>query len=180
MAAGDGMLRLIGLFKLAKATVLVAVGAAGLAEVPRELARRLHRGVAWLGLFPGHAAFDLLLTRLLSLNPRTEHVISLLLLSYALVFLVEGWGLTSGKRWAEWMTVCVTGSFVPVEAYEIAHHFTPGRVGALIVNLAIVAYLIGRRVERRVSARRLEPPARGDAEREATEAASRPSRSRGP
>jgi uncharacterized membrane protein (DUF2068 family) len=149
MAAGDRMLRWIGLFKLAKATALIAVGVAGLAELPRELARRLHHAVAWLGLFPGHLAFDLLLGRLWSLDPKTEHVISLLLIGYAMIFLVEAWGLLSRKRWAEWLTVIVTGSFVPLEIYEIARHASPGRIAAVLVNLAIVGYLVGRRAEHR-------------------------------
>ena len=153
MAAGDRMLRWIGLFKLAKATALIAVGVAGLAELPRELARRLDHAVAWLGLFPGRGAVDQLLRRLWSLDPKTEHMISLLLFGYAMIFLVEAWGLLSHKRWAEWLTVIATGSFVPLELYEITRHASPGRIATVLVNLAIVGYLVGRRVEHRVDRR---------------------------
>lgn len=148
------MLRLIGLFKVAKATVLAAVGVAGLTVLPNALARKVHHVLAWLGLFPGHAAVAMLAERLWSLQPRTAHLIGALLLSYALVFLVEGWGLLTRKRWAEWLTVIVTGSFVPVELYEVARHITPGRVVAVLLNVAIVGYLIGRRIEHRASAAR--------------------------
>jgi uncharacterized membrane protein (DUF2068 family) len=187
MAAGDRLLRWIGLFKLAKAAVLIGVGVAGLAELPRELARRLHHAVAWVGLFPGHVAVDLLLGRLWSLDPRTAHVISLLLFGYAMIFLVEAWGLLSHKRWAEWLTVIATGSFIPLEIYEIIRHATPGKIATVLVNLAIVGYLVGRRVEHRgasagpeVSDRRPARLVGEDAGPGAGAGASPRSRSRGP
>ncbi len=51
--------------------------------------------------------------------------------------------------WAEWFTVLVTASFVPLEIYEIARHPGAIRIGALVVNLAIVAYLVARLRRRR-------------------------------
>jgi uncharacterized membrane protein (DUF2068 family) len=45
------------------------------------------------------------------------------------------------RRWAEWLTVIVTGSFVPLEVYELAHRAGWGKVVALALNLAIVGYL---------------------------------------
>jgi uncharacterized membrane protein (DUF2068 family) len=54
---------------------------------------------------------------------------------------VEGTGLLLRKRWAEYLTVIATGSFVPMEIYEIFRHCTISRIGLLIANLAILAYL---------------------------------------
>ena len=39
-----------------------------------------------------------------------------------------------------------TTSFVPLEVYELARRFTPLRLAALVINVAIVAYLVVRRV----------------------------------
>ena len=60
---------------------------------------------------------------------------------YASVFIAEGWGLWTGKRWAEWLTVIATASLIPFEAWEVTRHVTPLRVGALVANVAIVVYL---------------------------------------
>ena len=56
--------------------------------------------------------------------------------------MVEGIGLWFGRRWAEYLTVIATGLLIPLEIYELARKFTTPRVVALIVNVAIVIYLI--------------------------------------
>ena len=58
------------------------------------------------------------------------------------MFVVEGWGLWREKRWAEYLTVIVTASLIPLEIWEIVRHFTWLKVFALVVNVAIVWYLI--------------------------------------
>jgi uncharacterized membrane protein (DUF2068 family) len=55
--------------------------------------------------------------------------------------LVEGWGLHLRRRWAEWLTVVATALFIPFEVYEIIVKVTPVKVGALVLNCAIVWYL---------------------------------------
>ena len=56
--------------------------------------------------------------------------------------LVEGVGLHLRRRWAEWLTVVATAVFIPFELYEIVIEVTPIKVGALVLNCAIVWYLI--------------------------------------
>ena len=63
---------------------------------------------------------------------------------YAALFLTEGIGLWLEKRWAEWFTVVITSSLVPLEVYEIYRRPTPVKIIVLILNIAIVAYLLYR------------------------------------
>ena len=63
---------------------------------------------------------------------------------YAALFLTEGIGLWLLKRWAEWFTVVITGSLVPFEIYEIYRHPTIAKVLVLMINLAVVGYLLYR------------------------------------
>jgi uncharacterized membrane protein (DUF2068 family) len=56
--------------------------------------------------------------------------------------LTEGFGLLFRKRWAEYLTIIATGSFIPLEIYEIARHCSAARILLLIGNVAIVVYLI--------------------------------------
>ncbi|OGP30424.1 MAG: hypothetical protein A2073_05605 [Deltaproteobacteria bacterium GWC2_42_11] len=67
--------------------------------------------------------------------------ISIGVISYGTLNLVESYGLHKRKRWAEWLTVITTTLFIPFEIYEIVQALTPVRIGALILNIAIVYYL---------------------------------------
>jgi uncharacterized membrane protein (DUF2068 family) len=66
---------------------------------------------------------------------------------YAALFLTEGIGLWFLKRWAEWFTVIITGSLVPLECYEIFRRPMPIKILLLIINIAIVGYLLYRIVK---------------------------------
>ena len=69
--------------------------------------------------------------------------------AYAAVFLVEGTGLWMQKTWAEWFTVIVTSSFIPFEVWEIVKKLTILRVALVIANIAIVIYLVVKRISAR-------------------------------
>jgi uncharacterized membrane protein (DUF2068 family) len=60
---------------------------------------------------------------------------------YAALFLVEGIGLWQERRWAEYLTIAATASLVPFEIYELVKEVSAPRVTALVLNVAIVAYL---------------------------------------
>jgi uncharacterized membrane protein (DUF2068 family) len=59
--------------------------------------------------------------------------------------LVEAIGLWHERRWAEYLTVVATSGLLPFEILEITKRVTVVRVGALIINLAIVAWLLYRK-----------------------------------
>lgn len=55
--------------------------------------------------------------------------------------LMEAYGLHMRRRWAEWLTVIATSLFIPLELYEVIQQQTMVRIGALVINIAIVYYL---------------------------------------
>jgi len=63
---------------------------------------------------------------------------------YAALFATEGTGLWLGLRWAEYLTAGATASFAPIELFEVLQRFTLLRVGALVLNIAVAAYLAYR------------------------------------
>jgi uncharacterized membrane protein (DUF2068 family) len=63
---------------------------------------------------------------------------------YATLFMIEGIGLWHEAPWGEYLTVVATSLLIPIEVYEIAQKLSVPRVGALIVNIAAVAYLVWR------------------------------------
>ncbi len=146
MAKLDRGILLIAIFKLVKATVLATLGLIVLALPEQRLIDLLRQGMTVL--HPGAGFLHRLLGLLDGLSPTKEKVLALLVVAYAAVFTIEGLSLLTGKRWAEWLTVGVTASFVPLEAYELIARPSLGRAGALAINLAVVAYLARRRLAR--------------------------------
>ena len=61
---------------------------------------------------------------------------------YAVLFATEGTGLLLLKRWAEWMTIIITGSLIPVEIWECFRHPHWTKFLLLVFNAALVGYLI--------------------------------------
>jgi uncharacterized membrane protein (DUF2068 family) len=62
--------------------------------------------------------------------------------AYALLEGTEAVGLWLGRRWAEYLTFLATVIFVPYEIYELTKSVSALKVLALVINLAIVAYLL--------------------------------------
>lgn len=145
----DRVVAVIGIFKLFISALLVALGIAGLVAVPSDLAHRARHAITWMGISPGRHLLSRLLGKLGSFDGDLAHKLAVASLCYAAVYLIEGVGLLTRQRWAEWMTVIVTASFIPIEIYESVEHFGAGKIGALVLNLAILIYFVWRRFEAR-------------------------------
>jgi uncharacterized membrane protein (DUF2068 family) len=100
-----------------------------------------------LNLDAGHGLIVQLLLRLLVYIGNFTHinVLAIGAITYALLEGTEGVGLAMRRRWAEYLTVIATGVLIPYEAYEVVHHVTLFKVGALLLNLAVVGYLAYRK-----------------------------------
>jgi uncharacterized membrane protein (DUF2068 family) len=151
----EGLILAIGGFKLVKASVLAVAGIATFLEPPRQMAGQAERLVTTLGITTGRSAIERMLGKVWTMNASDAHRLAVLALIYGAVFVVEGVGLVLERRWAEWLTVFVTGSFIPFEIYELARHPGAGKVITLVLNVAIVAYLVWRRLAERAGGRRV-------------------------
>jgi len=67
---------------------------------------------------------------------------------YAALDLIEGTGLYLEKTWAEYLTLIITASFLPLEGYEVFHRVTLIRVSLLVINALVFFYLLKMVVER--------------------------------
>ncbi len=137
-----GVLRLIAVFKFFKAVVVVATALGLLSFYHPAFSAALDR-------FVGHLPYDFeqrLLRKAIAflsgMSPRRIQLIAGVAFAYAALFTIEGVGLWLGRHWGELLTVIATSSLIPVEIFEVARHFTPGKALVLVANLAIVAYLV--------------------------------------
>ncbi|NUO57795.1 MAG: DUF2127 domain-containing protein [Hamadaea sp.] len=68
--------------------------------------------------------------------------IALGLIVYGVLQLIEGTGLWLLKRWGEYFAVVATSLFIPIEIYELTERVTWVRIGALVINIAAVVYIL--------------------------------------
>jgi uncharacterized membrane protein (DUF2068 family) len=141
-SSDDRLIRLIAAFKLLKAGLLIAFGIGAFRLLHKDLGEILVRWIEALRLDPGQHFLDIALAKASNVSPAQIKKVGVGSLIYAGLFLTEGLGLWLRKRWAEWLTITITSSLVPVEIYGLYRHPTAVRVLVLTLNLAIVVYLI--------------------------------------
>ena len=144
----DAFIKVIIVERIVKAIVLIALGV-GLLVAGRK--GWLDMWATWaedqLNLNVGRNIIVQLLLRLLDYVGSFNHITILALsaIAYAALEGTEGVGLAMRRRWAEYLTVIATGILIPYEAYEVVHRVTLFKVGALLLNLAVVGYLAYRK-----------------------------------
>ncbi len=140
-AHGRG-LRIIAVYKLLKSLALLALGIGALNLLHKDVAAVAEH---WINIFqvdPHSHYIRLLLAKLSIVDDKRLKELSVGTFIYSAIFLTEGVGLALGKRWAEYLTIISTASLLPIEVYELARHASIGKVLALVINLAVVVYLI--------------------------------------
>lgn len=140
----NGLIRLVAVFKLVKAVLLIAVGVGVLRMVHADMADQVEHWVRMLGLNPGGKYVESAIQAVTKLSPQKFKELGIGSFVYAGLFLTEGIGLWLERRWAEWFTVVITSSLVPLEVYEIFKHPTAVKIVVLVINIAVVAYLLYR------------------------------------
>jgi uncharacterized membrane protein (DUF2068 family) len=141
---GDRWLLLIAVFKLIKSILLVAVGIGALRLLHRDVADLVERWIDVLRVDPDNRLVHSVLVKVLTVNDRSLKEFSVGTFAYAALFLTEGTGLLLRKRWAQYFTIIVTGSFLPLEVYELMLHASVAKLLVILLNIAIIGYLVVR------------------------------------
>lgn len=82
------------------------------------------------------------LEKALAAKPSTLALLTVALIVYALVEVVEGVGLWLLKRWGEYFAVVATSVFLPLEIAELTKGLTTTRAVTFTINAAAVVYLV--------------------------------------
>lgn len=127
------------------ATLVFAVelNLGGLQAQAHSLLDGLRVTVAQTGQEPQRGFLARELVRLLGLSSHVLLVLAVTAAGYCVLEAIEAVGLWRERRWAEYLTALATAGFLPIEIYEIVERFTVVRVTTMIVNLAILGYLVG-------------------------------------
>ncbi len=138
------VLFLIGLFKLFKALLLIAVGIGAIKFLHKDLSGAVMHWAQVLRVDTDNRYIHGLLAKIFRVTPKQLKELSVGTFIYAGLFLTEGFGLLLRKHWAEYFTIITTGAFIPLEIYELARHFTVVKLVVTVVNVLIVWYLVAR------------------------------------
>ncbi len=145
------VLRLISLDRAFHAVAFGAVGVAALAvrwdltaihSWSEHMLHTLTQADAGRGGIDSHSLLAGLLTHVANLRPHSLLLLALFALGYAALSTVEAIGLWLERRWAEYLTAVATAAFLPIEVRELAKRVTFLRAGALVINLAILAWIV--------------------------------------
>jgi uncharacterized membrane protein (DUF2068 family) len=135
-------LLLIAAFKLLKGLALLVVGIGAHTLIDKDLAAVVEHWVNVFRVDPNNHYLHALLERFTDLSPQRLKAVSFGTFFYAALLLTEGVGLALGKRWAEYFTIIATSSLIPLEIYEIFRHANITKVVLLLINVAVVWYLV--------------------------------------
>ena len=141
---GDGALLAIAIFKFIKGAVILALACGALSLLHKDVASEVEHWLDQLPIDPDNRVIGALLSKLQLVHTKELKELSALGAGYAGLFLTEGTGLLFRQRWAEWLTIIATGSFMPLELYELVKEFTAVRLLLLLVNGAVVLFLVYR------------------------------------
>jgi uncharacterized membrane protein (DUF2068 family) len=146
---------LIAAFKLAQAVLFVAVGVGALKLVHKDVGDVLEKLAHHLRFSPESRFVNFVLDKASLVNDRLLRRIGEVGLIYAALDLLEGTGLYLEKTWAEYLTLAITASFLPLEIFEVLRRVTWVRSGLLAINFLVFLYLLklvtGRQASKKTS-----------------------------
>jgi uncharacterized membrane protein (DUF2068 family) len=145
----DKWSRLIGIGKIVQGVLLFVLAVGALRLIDRAADMEVARGLAHLSIDLDSPWVQRLLDRLGEVDSHQLKTVGAGSFAYSLILLVEGSGLCLRKRWGHYFTVFVTASFLPFELYECFRHFSWPPVAVLLVNVAVLAYLVARLIHER-------------------------------
>jgi uncharacterized membrane protein (DUF2068 family) len=134
-------LRVVSVFEAAKGLLVLLVGFGLLRYIHGDLHHAAERLVRHFHLNPASRYPRIFIDLAGHMTDGQLWLLALSALTYAVVRLVEAYGLWHGRRWAEWFGLLAGGMYVPLELFEITRGVSWPKVTLLIVNAGIVVYL---------------------------------------
>jgi len=140
----DRLLPWIAAERAFRAVVLLAVGVALVTHPHANWATEIANFAQKLGLDPKENWIHRLIQKVSRISSNQDVFFGAVALAYGVLESAEAYGLWRRRRWGEWLTVLATSLLFIPEIWELAKSATLLKLGALLVNVAVVAYLLWR------------------------------------
>ena len=150
--------RVVAVLEAAKAAIVVIAGLGLLVVVHEGAARLIDELARHMHLNPANNEPRIFVDLARDVSNERLRLLAAGAFVYSLLRGFEAWGLWHRRRWALWLSVASGAIYVPFEVYEMAHGFSGLKLGMLLLNLGIVAYMavelhLSRERRRRVHSR---------------------------
>ena len=145
--AGNRALMAIALFKLVKAAMVFAAAFGLFRMVNKDTAVEVRKIIHVFRIQDDSKIAKAILLKANVIDNPKKRIYGGLLVFYGLLFSVEGIGLLARKRWAEYFTIVLTATGIPIELYEIFHrtkHATHGVAGQLVPEAQMHLFVFDR------------------------------------
>ena len=127
-----------------RAVGLVAIGVVLLTHTHTDWGRVITDVAHSTGVDPSRNGIQKLITKVRGISPRRYEVFGLVAIAFAALEGAEAYGLWRRRLWGEYLTVVATSLLFIPEIWELTKSVTVFKAGALVVNIAIVSYLVMR------------------------------------
>jgi uncharacterized membrane protein (DUF2068 family) len=108
-------------------------------EDPWDIADGLLR---LLHISPDHHFAQAFLDWADSLTEAKVWAVAAVALAYSVLRFLEAYGLWYARAWAEWIALISGTLYLPFEIYKLIRHASLFHIGVLLVNLAVVLYMV--------------------------------------
>jgi uncharacterized membrane protein (DUF2068 family) len=141
--------RVVALFEGAKGFLAVVVGCAVLSALHADTRQAAEDLMRQLHLNPVGKYGGIVVDLAGRATPGQLALFGYFAFFYAAIRFVEGYGLWRERRWAEWFAAISGSIYIPLEIYELLRGVSLIKAGSLLINVAIVVYIIYELTRRR-------------------------------
>jgi uncharacterized membrane protein (DUF2068 family) len=131
--------------KSGKAVLLLLLALGFFSLIGQDIDARFDNLLRFIHIDPEQHFFAELGDKLQKITPANLRWLASGSLLYSLLLLAESGGLIHRSGWAVWLAIGETAFFIPIEVFDLVEHFSRGVCVILLLNLAIVAYLVANR-----------------------------------
>jgi uncharacterized membrane protein (DUF2068 family) len=137
------VLRAVATFELTKGLIVLLAACGVLLLVHREDPWDIADGLLrLLHISPDHHFAQVFLDWADSLTETKVWAVAGVAVGYSLLRFTESYGLWFARAWAEWIALISGTLYLPFEIYKVIHSQSLFHISVLIVNLAVVLYMI--------------------------------------
>ena len=139
-------LRAIALFEAAKGLLVILVGLGFVTLVKGDIGDLAEDLVRLAHLNPAHQYPKIFIDAANNLADKQMTELAMLAGAYVLLRFVQAYGLWFERVWGEWLTMFAGGLYIPLEINELVNGVTPLRMAALLINIAVVVFIVRLRL----------------------------------
>lgn len=143
-ARHDRLLPWIAAERSIRAVVLVAIGVVLVTHPHTDWGKTISDLSRHLGFDPSRNGIEKIIAKVRAISPHKYEIFGGVAIAYGVLEGAEGYGLWRRRRWGEHLTIVATSLLFIPEIWEITKTPTALKIAALVLNIAVVAYLIVR------------------------------------